>query len=317
MHLRESNSNGNPGKQSTGQICNNRFAKDTRNLLTISELLRKDWASSLQVPRTHRIFRYDSEGAHDKQQKKLLLGEVLAAIQAGKLRSGVLSKESFMCPGFHWNSSVKPRCSQSRLSIRLGFPTSRGASVVRTFYWSWRAFQMALRRGEEQNPAYNYFMDAWTFCILENFASRGWFSTFSLIFLRVASLWWLFTGSWRTCFTRACVWDFSAAGWAVKHGCLWQRNPCGRVKQGRVVILRFPLFYSIWRPSKIPKYSEKQHERCHCHTPFYVPHMLLKTRTWEQCPHCECTLSPCCYLEGRSLMAMPLASPSPACSDPA
>ena len=30
---------------------------------------------------------------------------------------------------------------------------------------------------------------------------------------------------------------------------------------------------------------EKQHEECHCHTPFSVPQMAVKTRTWEQCPH--------------------------------
>ena len=36
---------------------------------------------------------------------------------------------------------------------------------------------------------------------------------------------------------------------------------------------------------KIPRCWEKQHEKCHCYTPFCVPQMLVKTRTWEQCPH--------------------------------
>ena len=55
------------------------------------------------------------------------------------------------------------------------------------------------------------------------------------------------------------------------------------VKKGRFVILRVPLFYSIWG-LKIPRRWEKQHEKCHCHTPSCVPQMLAKVRTWEQCP---------------------------------
>ena len=58
----------------------------------------------------------------------------------------------------------------------------------------------------------------------------------------------------------------------------------GGVKQGQFVILRFPLFCSVWG-SKIPRCWEKQHEKCHCHTRIRVPQVLVKTRTWEQCPH--------------------------------
>ena len=36
---------------------------------------------------------------------------------------------------------------------------------------------------------------------------------------------------------------------------------------------------------KIPRCWEKQHQKCHCHTPFCVPQILAKTRTWEQCPN--------------------------------
>ena len=36
---------------------------------------------------------------------------------------------------------------------------------------------------------------------------------------------------------------------------------------------------------KIPRCWEKQHEKCHCYASFCVPQMLVKTRTWEQCPH--------------------------------
>ena len=52
----------------------------------------------------------------------------------------------------------------------------------------------------------------------------------------------------------------------------------GGVKQGRFVILCFPCF-TVFRGLKIPRYWEKQHEKCRCHTPFCAPQMLVKTRT--------------------------------------
>ena len=39
----------------------------------------------------------------------------------------------------------------------------------------------------------------------------------------------------------------------------------------------FPCF-AVFGSPKIPNGWEKQHEKCHCHTPFCVPHMRVKTR---------------------------------------
>ena len=46
----------------------------------------------------------------------------------------------------------------------------------------------------------------------------------------------------------------------------------------------FPCF-AVFGGPKISRDWEKQHKKCHCHTPFCVPQMLVKNRTWEQCPH--------------------------------
>ena len=62
-----------------------------------------------------------------------------------------------------------------------------------------------------------------------------------------------------------------------------QRGQCG-VKQGRFVILRFPCF-TVFGGPKVAKCWEKLHEKCHCHAPFCAPQTLVKSRSWEQCPH--------------------------------
>ena len=49
-------------------------------------------------------------------------------------------------------------------------------------------------------------------------------------------------------------------------GTLWG----GGVKRGRLVIFEFPLFCSILG-FQATRYWEKQHEKCHCHSPFCMP----------------------------------------------
>ena len=59
---------------------------------------------------------------------------------------------------------------------------------------------------------------------------------------------------------------------------------CGGVKQGRFVILCFPLFCSVWLFQDTQMLG-KQHKECHCQTQVCLPQMLVKARIWEQCPH--------------------------------
>ena len=44
-----------------------------------------------------------------------------------------------------------------------------------------------------------------------------------------------------------------------------------RVKQGRFVILHFPLFCNVWGSQDTQMPRKKQHKKCHCHTPFVCP----------------------------------------------
>ena len=48
-------------------------------------------------------------------------------------------------------------------------------------------------------------------------------------------------------------------------------------KKGRSVILRFPCFL-VSGGLKVRSCREKQHEKCHCHTPSCVPQIIVKTR---------------------------------------
>ena len=57
-------------------------------------------------------------------------------------------------------------------------------------------------------------------------------------------------------------------------------------KTGSICHFPFPLVLQCFGVPRIPRCWEKQHEKCHCHTPFCVPQMLVKIRTWEQCPIC-------------------------------
>ena len=65
------------------------------------------------------------------------------------------------------------------------------------------------------------------------------------------------------------------------------QGPCtrGRVKQGRFVILRFPLFCSVWGSQDTQMLGKTARKVSLPHPFFCVPQMLVKTRTWEQCPH--------------------------------
>ena len=56
-------------------------------------------------------------------------------------------------------------------------------------------------------------------------------------------------------------------------GCVWGG------KTGSICHFAFSLVLLWFGGSKIPRCWEKQHEKCHCHTPFCVPQMLVKTGT--------------------------------------
>ena len=55
-------------------------------------------------------------------------------------------------------------------------------------------------------------------------------------------------------------------------------------KEGSICHFAFSLVLQCLGGLKIARCWEKQHEKCHYHAPFCVPQMLVKTRTWEQCP---------------------------------
>ena len=78
-------------------------------------------------------------------------------------------------------------------------------------------------------------------------------------------------GSVQNRFWGGVLWSLEIKGFLQK---IWHmpygpqtygiRTPCcGGTKQGRFVILRFPLFCSVWSP-KLPRCWEKQHEKYHC-----------------------------------------------------
>ena len=70
--------------------------------------------------------------------------------------------------------------------------------------------------------------------------------------------------------------------WGRKRVAMWVR-----VKQGWFVILRLLLVFKVFggAPSHDSQMLRKeQHEECQFHIPFCVPQVLVKTRTWEQCP---------------------------------
>ena len=52
----------------------------------------------------------------------------------------------------------------------------------------------------------------------------------------------------------------------------------GGVKQGRFVILRFPLFGSVWG-SRVTQMLGKTARKVSLSHPFCVPQMIVKTRT--------------------------------------
>ena len=63
------------------------------------------------------------------------------------------------------------------------------------------------------------------------------------------------------------------------------RGGGGGLKQGRFVIYVFSGF-AVFGGPEVPRCWEKQHEKCHCHTPFCVPHMLAKLGLESNVPKC-------------------------------
>ena len=65
----------------------------------------------------------------------------------------------------------------------------------------------------------------------------------------------------------------------------WLRRGLWGGKRGRFVILRFPLFCSVWGSKDTQMLGKTARKMLFSHPFLCVPQMLVETRTWEQRPH--------------------------------
>ena len=64
----------------------------------------------------------------------------------------------------------------------------------------------------------------------------------------------------------------------LRRGGVWEG------KQGSICHFCVCLVLQYFGFQHIQMLGKKHHEKCHCHTPFRVPQILVKTRTRKQCP---------------------------------